>query len=302
MLNYTLRQLEYFVVVAEHGGVAPAAAAAGVSQPSVSTALAKLEAQLGLQLFLRHHAKGVSLTPGGERLLVIARSLLRHAGELQRHAAEEGGEVAGELHVGAFVTLAAAYMPELISGFRQRFPSVSIRLSEGTQDDLVQELRKGRLELALVYTAGLPEGLERARLAAFAPYALLPARHRLARAKHVSLQDLAGEPLILLDVVPSRAYFLGLLERVGIQPKLLLSSPSIEVVRGLVGRGLGYSLLVTRPYGDHSYDGAPLAVRAIREKIEPAEIAIAWVPGLRPTRLMQAFVDHCTEVFAKRAG
>jgi DNA-binding transcriptional LysR family regulator len=256
--------------------------------------------QLGVQLLLRHHAQGVSLTPAGERLLATAHSLLRHAEELQWQAASEGEAVAGTLTVGAFVTLAAAFLPGLISGFRAKFPGVSIDLREGTQDDLIEGLAKGQLELALVYTVGLPEGLEATRLGALEPYALLPALHRLAKRKQISLADMSQEPLILLDIAPSRGYFLGVLKEVGVEPKLLLSSPSIEVVRGLVGRGLGYSILVTRPYGDHSYDGAPLAVRPIREPVSAAEIAIVRSPGLRPTRLMQAFIDYCIGEFEGR--
>jgi DNA-binding transcriptional LysR family regulator len=296
--NYTLRQLEYFLTAAEHSSIAGAASALGISQPSVSTALAKLEAQLGVQLFLRHHAQGVSLTPTGQRLLVTAHSLLRHAEELQWQAASEGETVAGTLTVGAFVTLAAVFLPGLISGFRGKFPDVSIELIEGTQDDLIDGLAKGRLELALVYSVGLPEELTSTRLAELRPYALLSARHRLAKRKEISLHDVSQEPMILLDIAPSRGYFLGVLKEVGIEPKLLLSSPSLEVVRGLVGRGLGYSVLVTRPYGDHSYDGTPLAAMPIRELVGAAEIAIVRSPGLRPTRLMQAFVDYCVEEFS----
>ena len=73
MLRYTLRQLEYFVTAAERGSVARAAAELNVSQPSVSTAVGKLEQQFGVQLFIRQHAQGVLLTPVGRRLLAQAR-------------------------------------------------------------------------------------------------------------------------------------------------------------------------------------------------------------------------------------
>lgn len=297
MLRYTLRQLEYFVTVADLGSVARAAERLNVSQPSVSAALAKLEDQLGVQLLVRHHAQGVSLTPAGRRQLAAARNLLSHGEELQRQAEAEGGAIAGTLHIGAFVTLAAAFMPGIIAGFRATYPAVTLGLAEGTQDDLVRGLRQGDLDLALIYSVEVPDDLELTPLAAFAPYVLLPAKHPLARSKSVALADLAGEPLILLDVPPSRTYFLGLLRTAGIEPEIAFSSPSLELVRGLVGRGLGYSLLVTRPHGDHSYDGQPLAVCRIRGEVEPGSIALARLARLRPTRVMTAFAAFCSARF-----
>src|SRR5688572_18237692 len=112
--RFTLRQLAYFVAVAEEGSVARAAGELKLSQPSISTAMAKLEDQLGVQLLVRHHAQGVSLTPQGSRLLAAVRNLLHHADEFQRQAASTSGEIAGPLHVASFATLAPAFMPALI--------------------------------------------------------------------------------------------------------------------------------------------------------------------------------------------
>lgn len=302
MLRFTLRQIEYLVAAADHGSVAAAAAALNVSQPTVSAALQKLEASLGGQLLIRHHAQGVSLTPAGRRLLVEARNLLNHAGELQRLVEPEGATLSGELSVGAFATLAATFMPALIESFREAHGGVDLSLSEGDQEELVAALRQGRAEMALLYNVGLPADLRFLPLAAFDPYVLLPAGHRLARLKRVSLGALEKEPLVLLDIPPSRDYFLGLLAAHGIEPRIAFSSPSLELVRGLVGRGLGYSLLVTRPHGDTAYDGRPLAVRGIAEELAKGEVGLAAVDGLRPTRVAQEFEWHCRGWFRKNDG
>jgi len=133
MLRYTLRQLEYFVATAACGSIAKAADKLHVSQPSVSNAMAKLEDQLGVQLFVRHHAQGVSLTPVGNRILAQARSMLRHATELQESAAAAGDVVSGELDLSCFVTLAPVFMPALITEFSALYPGVEVKLSEGVQ-------------------------------------------------------------------------------------------------------------------------------------------------------------------------
>ncbi len=301
MLRYSLRQLEYLLAVADAGTVAGAALRLGVAQPTVSASVAKLEDQIGVQLLIRHHAQGISLTPAGAGIVREARQLVRQANDLQAHASAVGEAIEGDLGVGAFLTLAPAYMPALISEFQETHRRVRIALHEGTQVQLVEGLREGRFELALAYAIGLPEDVHAEPLASLAPHVLLPARHRLARQKRVALAALKDEPFILLDVAPSRAYFTGLLSSHGIEPRIAFSSPSLELVRGLVGRNAGYSLLVTRPHGERTYEGKPLAVRPIVEPCKPSEVALASLRQLRPTRLMTAFTEFATAWFRENS-
>ena len=259
--------------------------------------MAKLEQQFDVQLFIRRHAQGVRLTPLGRRLLNEARSLLRHAQDLQESVDSAGDLVAGEIEIGCFTTLAPVFMPGLITAFTGRYPDTTIKLAEGIQDELFAGLLSGRFELALLYHLQIPEELQAEILMRIDPYVLLPQDHALTRRKRVSLKSLAEEPLILLDVPPSRDYFTDLFRAQGLEPRIAFSSPSIEMVRGLVGRGQGYSILVTRPHGDHTYDGQDLVVRPIAEATHPGEICLAWPRSARPTRLTQAFADFCTDWF-----
>ena len=300
MLRYTLRQLEYALSVLDHGTVAGAAATLGVAQPSISAAVAKLEDQLGLQLFIRHHAQGVTATAPGLRFLAEARGLVAQARDLQRQTEAAGSAVEGTLALGSFITLAPAFAPQIIAGFRSLFPKVDFRLEEGTQDELFDGLRSGRHDLALIYRVDLPGDLEAVELATYAPYVLLPSEHRLAR-KQVALRTLAEEPFIRLDVQPSRTYFQRVLAAAGVQPKVAFSSPSLEVVRGLVAQGLGYSVLITRPHGDHSYDGKAVAICEIADAVERGVIVLASLKQMRKTRLAAAFENHCVRHFKESA-
>jgi DNA-binding transcriptional LysR family regulator len=162
----------------------------------------------------------------------------------------------------------------------------------------MEGLRSGRHELALLYSVDLPADLAIRPLVNIRPYVLLPAGHRLAGRRKIALEALAAEPLVLLDVAPSRTYFLRVLEAAGVKPRIGFSSPSLEVVRGLVGRGLGYSILITRPHGDHAYDGTELVVRDIDGDVEEGVIVLATLGQLRKTRLVSAFEDHCVRQFA----
>jgi len=300
MIRYTLRQLEYFVAVAEAGSVAHAAHRLNVTQPTVSAAIAKLEDQLGIQLLVRQHAQGVSPTPEGRWLLVYARNLLEHAREIERQSAETTGAPRGRLELASFITLAPAFLPGLIAQFTRISPKADIRIHEDTQGGLIEGLREGRFHLALLYDVDLPDDVAVTPLAAYPPHVLLPEDHALAALRDVSLRELADLPMILLDVPPSRSYFLGLMKAQGLEPNVVHSSPSLELVRGLVGQGVGYSLLVTRPPGDVTYEGKGLAIRPVREDAEAGRIALARLSGFHPTRLMTAFEAFARGSFRER--
>jgi DNA-binding transcriptional LysR family regulator len=302
MLRYTLRQVEYAVAIWDHGSVAAASVSLGVAQPTLSAALAKLEEQMGLQIFIRHHAQGVSPSPVGLRFLSEARNLLSHAQDFQRGMAAAGTAVEGELSLASFATIAPAFVPSLIKGFMSLHPRVSFRLAEGTQDELFASLRSGSTDLALLYAVDMTPEFNVTPLAAFTPHVLLPAQHRLTRLKRVPLTALSEEPFVLLDIAPSRTYFTRLLASAGITPRIAFASPSLEVVRGLVGQGLGCSILVTRPFGDHAHDGQSLAVRPIADHVEPGVIALAGLRQMRKTRLVSAFETYCVHHFQTIGG
>ena len=299
MLRYSLRQLEYFVAAAEYSSVADAARHLNVSQPSISKAITKIEKQFSTQLFIRHHARGVSLTPAGERLLIDARGLLRYASSLQQNVQESSDIVSGTLEVACFEAVAPVFMPAILADFSEHYPSVDIRLYEGNQEEMIAGLSSGQFELAVIYDSALPADIVTTKLASFEPYVLLPTGHRLAGQNSVSLASLVDENFILLDVPPSREYFMNMFGQNGLVPRVTFSSPSLEMVRGLVGRGRGYSILVTRPYYDQTYDGQSIVPLPIRDNVANGILEIAQLSQIHPTRVMKVFSDFCVDWFAK---
>jgi DNA-binding transcriptional LysR family regulator len=299
LIQYTLKQLAYFAAAAERSSVTEAARALNVSQPSVSTAIGHLEDVLGTQLFLRHHAQGLSMTPAGRRLLAKARSLLAHAEELGADQWSEGEHLRGELQLGYFVTFAPYYLPGLLTQFAAIHPDVSVGLQEGDIETLRRALAIGTLELALLYDLALGAELAREPLAALKPYAVLPAKHPLARRKRIPLSALAAEPFILLDLPHSREYFRAIFLAYGIEPTVRYAAPSIEMVRGLVACGHGVGLLNVRPAGDEAYDGSPLACRPLAEDTPPLRIVLARPAQARPTRAVEALIACAKDYFAR---
>ncbi|ROR08851.1 LysR family transcriptional regulator [Erwinia sp. JUb26] len=294
MANYTLRQLKYFVTTVECGSVAEASRTLFIAQPSISTAIKILEESFGVQLFIRHHAQGVSLTPSGARFHRKAVKLLRMAHEFEQNALADTNIVAGKIDIGCFETVAPLILPRLIHGFKALYPGVEIMIRDGEQHELLHGLAAGRFDVALLYQHDLDNSLTVEPLVApRRPYILLPADHRLAQQDAVSLSDLADEPMILLDVQPSRNYFISLFTRAGITPDIVFSSPSIEMVRGMVGHGFGFAVLVTRPSGQFSYDGKPLSLVELKDEVEGSGLAAAWLAGDRLTKPAELFVEYC---------
>jgi len=294
MIAFSFRQLEYFVAAAEHGSISAAARARHVSQPSVSTAIAQLEETLGEPLFRRQVSRGLELTPAGQRLLGRARDILALAAGI---TVDEGGQrgLSGQLSLTCFQDLGPYYVPRLLAGFRERHPGVSVTLFEADLATVHRTLNVGKAELALTYDLGFDQRVERWMLARLPPYALLPADHALANQPDVSLAALAQERLILEDIAQTREYFLSLFWAHGLHPQLHQYTQTFEMQRGLVAHGYGVALSCTRPAGDHSYDGLPIACRPLRETVTPQRVVLARSQAMRASPLAQAFVNWVCE-------
>ncbi len=302
MLRFTLRQLEYLIACIDTGSLVGAAAQLNVSQPTISAAIAKLENQLGAQLLIRHHAQGVVPCASAQVHIKTARHLLQLAAEFQLECDSSGSELTGVLSLGCFAPLAPTYLPGLIARLNDQYPDVELKVFEGTQREVAEGLRAGTQQLGLVYDLDLPEGLYKHELLSVQPQVLLPSSHKLAAKKQLSLQELAAEPMVLLDVSPSRTYFTGLFQSQGFNPVIAHRSSSLELVRGLVGRGLGYSILVTRPAGDTTYDGQKLAIRPLRDRVEPSRISLCGLESSRPGNISEAFRRVCADYFSQLAS
>jgi DNA-binding transcriptional LysR family regulator len=292
-VKFTLRQLEYFVAAGEAESITEAARRVHGAQPTVSTAVARLERALGVQLFVRRHAQGVSLTPAGRRFLIQARGLLREAAELERFSAELGERVAGPVDLGCLVTLAPVAAARLCRSFQAAHPDVRVNLIEGGQDALLAALRGGRASLALTYDLQLEEDVRFEPVADLPPVVMLPAEHPLANAPAADLAALAREPLILLDLPLSREYFLSLFLARGLQPTVAHRSPHPEVIRSLVASGFGYSLINARPRTARALDGGRFRIVPLRGRHRPMRVGLAAMAGASETRAVAAFREHC---------
>lgn len=288
MAQFTLRQLEYFIAVAEAGSVTAAAQEIHLSQSALSTALVELERALDVQLFLRHHARGVTLTTAGHQMYAASRQLLSHAAELADEARGLGTEVTGTLHLACFGVLAPYVLPELLAQAAAKLPLLQISTSEVDLEALVEGVVTGRFEIGIGYDLTADPRLETTTLYSLRPYLLLPREHRLARRKRVRLEELAADPLALLDLPYSRDYFAGIFASAGLTPSVRFRSTSAETCRALVARGLAYTVLNARPRDDGRADAKAVVAVEIAHDVAPLDVMLIKAAGIRPTRRMSA--------------
>jgi DNA-binding transcriptional LysR family regulator len=299
-MNFTFRQLAYFIAAAETGSITLASKRANISQPAISTAISHIERELEVQLFLRHHAQGLSLTPAGRALLRDAKQLLKQADGLYSAAADISHQMRGELSVGWFSTLAPIVMPELVQAFLETFPESRIRSLENHQEGLIKGLRAAEIEVAITYDLQISDDINFVPLATLPPYALFGASHPLAREGTIKLSQLAPLPMVLLDMPMSREYFLALFIRDRLEPNVVWSSAQLDVVRTMVANGLGYALANVRPRADVALDGRRVFRVPLSGNPPPVRIGVATLKQLKKTRLAEAFERHCQELISEK--
>jgi DNA-binding transcriptional LysR family regulator len=294
ILSLTLKQLRYAVAAADEGNVTRAAEILHVSQPSISVAIARIEMHCGRKLFVRRKGEGVTPTAFGNSFIRAARKLLDDADNLGALGRAQGAP-SGEAILGCFTDLAPYYGPRLLGAFRTAVPRVTVGFHEAGFDELAAELRKGSIDLALTYDLGLGPDIARHPLIELAPYAMLSARHALARRASVSLADLAKFPLILTDQALSWQHVVWLFTAAGLEVDIATRASSFELQRSLVANGLGIAVAYTRPKGDQSYDGSKLAIRPISDKLPVQRVLLAWAKREALTPAASALRDFIKE-------
>lgn len=297
-ISISVRHIRAFLGVAEAGSTAAAARALNLSQPSVSVAIRELEEILGHPLFQRVPAKGLVPTSFGQRKLPEARALAAALAAFQQ-APGAGPEPAGHVAFGYFTTLGPQYVPAILERMARRFPKVTVAPVEADLGELNRLIEAGRIELALSYDVEIGPRVTSERVAELRPYALLPARHRLASQDSVTAAELAAEPFVLVDLPLSREFLLSVFRAEGIEPRVAHRTRSLEMVFGMVANGLGVSVLVTRRAGDRAYDGRRVVRKPIRGSKVRQGVVMAWPDWSALTLPAQALAQCIREEMAE---
>jgi DNA-binding transcriptional LysR family regulator len=235
----TLAQLRTFIAVVDQGGFTAASRRLGLSQPAVSRTVATLEKELGLPLFVRRR-DGLSLTEAGAIALTHAREAVRQLTLMRTEVAGLAGDITGTLSLASLPSATATLVAPQLRAFAQRHPAVTIRLLEGSEQEIRDWLDQGAAEAGVV---SLPsKGLDVAVLGEQDMVAVVPADNRLAAKDVVTYADLAKEPFVrgtggCADV------FMPIARRAGVDFDLAFEAREIAATLEIVRAGLGVSIL-----------------------------------------------------------
>ena len=242
------RRLRILSEVACRGSFSAAADTLYMSQSAVSQQIATLEREVGMPLLDRANG-GPRLTAAGEALVGHAEAVMARLEEAERELGAIAGLEAGRLRIASFPSASATLVTGALSRFRARYPGIDLHFSEYEPEDSVPLLRRGEIDLAVVFDypaipAEAERDLERELLLTESMYIALPAGHALADAPTVSIAELADEPW-LCSKRPSSCSEMVMVacREAGFEPRVEFESDDYSVLQGFVAGGLGVTLL-----------------------------------------------------------
>jgi LysR family hydrogen peroxide-inducible transcriptional activator len=276
----TLTELKYIVAVARERHFGRAAEACFVSQPTLSVAIKKLEDELDVKIFERG-ASEVSVTPLGEQIVRQAQQVIEQAAAIKEIAKLGKDPVSGPLRLGVIYTIGPYLLPDLVRQAIDRVPQMPLVLQENFTSRLLEMLRTGELDCAILAEPFPDTGLAMAPLYDEPFMAAVPATHPLARRKQISAEELKAETMLLLgtghcfrdhvlEVCPEYARFASAAE--GIRKSF--EGSSLETIKYMVASGMGVTVV---PQLSVPADAQP-HIRYIRfsAPVPTRRVVLAW--------------------------
>ncbi|MGE4423016.1 MAG: LysR family transcriptional regulator [Pseudodesulfovibrio sp.] len=274
-----LRHLRYFVGVATELNFSKAAEKLLVSQPALSTQIVDLEEDLGAQLFIRS-TRQVRLTAAGEAFLEEAEDILRRAEEARQRVARVARGEEGELTVSFFAAPIMFFLPELVRRFRAAYPAVALRLRELTPDRQLAAFDRNEIDVG--FTRPLPPGhphLECEQLFEERFLAVMAETHPLAGRDRISLDELAGEPFVLMDRAVAVTLYdlvIALCREAGFSPLVEHTPDLMASLLMMVAAEQGVSVV---PEGVRNLRDRQVAYVPLDPSPDPIPLLLSWDPG-----------------------
>ena len=242
----TLRQLQYITEIARCGlSVSAAARALHTSQPGISRQVHQLEAELGIEIFLRSRNRLSAITEQGERVLAYARLALDEVDNIGAVAAQSKRPRSGTLTIATTHTQARYVLPEVIKTFSRHYPRVRLTLQHGDPAQIVERVSSGAADFGVTTDTGPPRSeLLVFPCRRFQRVLIVPAGHKLLASRPLTLAKLARYPLISYEPqYTGRVVLYAALEQVGLSPNVVVSAIDADVIKTCVEQGLGVAVL-----------------------------------------------------------
>jgi LysR family cys regulon transcriptional activator len=241
-----LQQLRYVVEITRRGNhLSAAAKALNTSQPGVSRQIQLLEAELGVEIFLRTRNRIIGLTPSGQQVVDIARRVVEDVDALRSLKEEASAGNRGSLTIGTTHTQARYVLPRVIPAFVKAWPDIQLILKEGDPEEICQMVDAGVADLAIgTETSGSFPHLVKLPCFEITRSVVAKRDHPIFRVKKLTLKDIAAYPIIVYGPRHSgRFKVMDAFEKAGIEPKISLSAIDADICKTYVELGLGIAIL-----------------------------------------------------------
>lgn len=283
-----VHQLRYFCAVAETGNFTRAAEREQVAQPSLSQQIMKLEEELAVRLFDRL-GRSVRLTDMGQMFLPRARTILNEMRAAKEEVAQRQSSVSGPVSIGVIPTIAPYFMPTRIASFSRKYPEAAMTVVEDVTVRLMDRLRSGLLDLSILALPARGHDLDVYPLRTERLYAILPKGHRLAKKRTLVMKELREEPFLLLrDDHCFRETSIEICKRARIMPQVIFESGQFSSILGMVGAGLGVSIVPEMALEQR----VDCTFVLIADEKASRTIGIATLKGHFLNRVQKAFLNH----------
>jgi DNA-binding transcriptional LysR family regulator len=291
-----LRQLEYFVAVAEDANFTRAAQRVHVSQSGVSAQIRQLERDLGAPLIDRS-GRVATLTGAGAAALPHARAALAAAAAVRQAVDDVTGLLSGRIVVGMVTACTIAPLFDALGAFHLAHPGIEIALVEGNSDWLIERVRTGGADLALIGAAGAPPGgLDALTIVSEGLVAAVPPGHPLAGREAATLAEVTRYPIISLPPGTGvRAVFDQDCAAQGRQPEIAFQASAPGAVADLASRGLGVAILTETMAAGFS---GQLTAVVIKDSVTPALLALVWAGAESPA--LRELLVQARQAFGRR--
>jgi LysR family transcriptional regulator, hydrogen peroxide-inducible genes activator len=283
-----LHQLRYFCAVARAGNFTRAAVAQHVAQPSLSQQILKLESELGARLFDRL-PRSARLTQFGRAFLPRAEAILRQVGEARTEIQEMAGSEKGGVAIGAIPTIAPYFLPAVLTSFAREHPSVAVSVVEEITPVLLEHLRNGGIDLALLALPVPGDDLYCQVIFSEPLYAALPTGHALASRRGIDLKEMKNEAFLLLKEGHCfRANAITACRRSRVKPRVVFESGQFSTILAMVAAGMGVSIVPAMAVEKRK----DCRFVPLRDQQAIRNVGLVELKHRCPTRAQQALVQH----------
>lgn len=277
-MQFSLKQINYFLAAAETGQFLAAATKMHVTQTAITAAIKELESTLGVTLFLRHHASGVSLTVAGQKFLHHAYGITAAVNSALHDPGLIRQDVSGRVRIGATPSILALYVIAAIARFARAYPQIELEVTELERPALEGALLRGEVDIGAAWLANFEqaEAFEMAPLTRSRRQLWLPASHALLAKRSIALADVAPLPYVLYDYdeTPRNTYLFW--QASGLQPNIRYKVSSLEAARSLIAQGLAVSIMSDASYRPFSMEGQRIETRPLLDGLPSIETGLAW--------------------------